>query len=150
VLDRNLVMLGPIPKSEVPAYFGACDLAVSTTIDLPRLGPNVGDNSANKVFDAFAAGRPVAVNHGGSLADILARSGAGLVLPPDDPQAAAAAVSGLLGDKAACEAARAAARGLAQERFSRDLLFAEFERVLSAAGRTPAGAPHGAASGSPR
>jgi glycosyltransferase involved in cell wall biosynthesis len=147
VLDRNFVMLGPIPKSEVAAYFGACDLAVSTTIDLPELGPNVGGSSANKVFDALAAGRPVAVNHGGSLAEMLVDSGAGLVLPPGDPDGAAAAVSALLRDRAACESARAAARALARDRFSRDLLFEDFERVLSAAGHQPATAPDRATAG---
>jgi glycosyltransferase involved in cell wall biosynthesis len=150
VLDRNLFMLGPVPKSAVAAYFGACDLAVSLTIDLPQLGPNAGGSSANKVFDALAAGRPVAINYGGSLADILTDSGAGLVLPADDPRAAAAAVSGLLGDRAAGVAARAAARALAHNRFSRDLLFEDFERVLSAAARTPVAATDRATSGSRR
>ncbi|HWG98675.1 MAG TPA: glycosyltransferase family 4 protein, partial [Pilimelia sp.] len=81
VLGRNLFLLGEVSKREVIAYFGACDLAVSTTLNVPALGAN----SANKVFDAFAAGRPVGVNHGGWLADLLTETGAGLVLPPDDP-----------------------------------------------------------------
>ena len=129
VLDRNLFMLGPVTKAEVVAFFGACDLAVSVFIDLPELG----NNSPNKVFDAFAAGRPVAVNHGGWIAELIAASGAGLVLPPDDPAGAAAAVAGFVRDRAACGAARAAASVLARDRFDRDLLFRDFERVLTEA-----------------
>jgi glycosyltransferase involved in cell wall biosynthesis len=89
----------------------------------------------------------VAVNHGGYLADILVRSGAGLVLPSDDPKGAAAAVSALLSDKAASAAARAAARALARDRYSRDLLFEDFERALTGAAR-PATVPDRATSGS--
>jgi glycosyltransferase involved in cell wall biosynthesis len=129
VLDRNLFLLGPVAKAEVVAFFGACDLAVSVVINLPELR----NNSANKVFDALAAGRPVAVNSGGWLADLVAATGAGLVLPPDDPAGAAAAVAGFLRDREACGTARAAASVLARDRFDRDLLFQDFERVLTQA-----------------
>jgi glycosyltransferase involved in cell wall biosynthesis len=126
VLDQNLFMLGPVAKVEVVAFFGACDLAVSVFVNIPELG----DNSPNKVFDAFAAGRPVAVNHGGWIAELIAASGAGLVLPPEDPRGAAAAVAAFVRDRAACRAARTAAYALARDRFDRDLLFRDFERVL--------------------
>ncbi|MEU4624807.1 glycosyltransferase family 4 protein [Actinoplanes sp. NPDC023801] len=137
VLNRNLFMLGPVSKAEVVAFFGACDLAASVFVDVPELG----NNSPNKVFDAFAAGRPVAVNHGGWIADLITETGAGLVLPARDPAAAAVSVAGFVGDRAACRAAGAAAYALARDRFDRDLLFEDFERVLSdAAGYRGSGA----------
>jgi glycosyltransferase involved in cell wall biosynthesis len=134
VLGQNFFMIGPVPKKDVVAYFGACDLAVSTTINLPALHAN----SANKVFDALAAGRPVSVNHGGWLADTIAGSGAGLVLPPDDPVGAALAVAAFMRDAAARAAAANAARALAREHFDRDLLFEDFEGVLLSTSRTQA------------
>jgi glycosyltransferase involved in cell wall biosynthesis len=72
----------------------------------------------------------VAVNHGGWIAELIAASGAGLVLPPDDPGGAAAAVAAFVRDRAECAAARTAAYALARDRFDRDLLFHDFERVL--------------------
>jgi glycosyltransferase involved in cell wall biosynthesis len=126
VLDQSLFLLGPVAKAEVVAFFGACDLTVSVTVNIPELG----NNSANKVFDGFAAGRPVAVNHGGWIADLIAETGAGLVLPPDDPEGAAAAVAAFVRDPAASKAARTASAALARDRFDRDLLFRDFERVL--------------------
>jgi glycosyltransferase involved in cell wall biosynthesis len=132
VLDENLFMLGPVAKAEMVAFFGACDLAISLVIDIPELAAN----SANKVFDAFAAGRPVAVNHGGWIAELITMSGAGLVLPPDDPGGAAAAVAAFVHDRAAGTAAGAAAYALARDRFDRDLLFHDFERVLMEAAST--------------
>ncbi|BEL05285.1 glycosyltransferase family 4 protein [Actinoplanes sichuanensis] len=131
VLDRNLFLLGPVSKAEVVAFFGACDLAASVFVDVPELGAN----SPNKVFDAFAAGRPVAVNHDGWIADLITESGAGLVLPPHDTGRAAAAVSAFLSDRAGCRAARAAAYALARDRFDRDLLFEDFVAVLTAGQR---------------
>jgi glycosyltransferase involved in cell wall biosynthesis len=143
VLDRNLFLLGAVSKEQVTAFFGACDLAVSAFINEPTLR----NNSPNKVFDAFAAGRPVAVNHGGWIADAIAETGAGLVLPPDDPAGAAAAVARFVRDPAAREAAQAAARALARDRFDRDLLFRDFERVLLTAAANRVGADGKIASG---
>ncbi|WP_230858844.1 glycosyltransferase family 4 protein [Actinoplanes aureus] len=135
VLDRNLFLLGPVPKTDVVAFVAACDLATALTIDVPGLSPD----SSNKLIDAFAAGRPVAVNHGGWIADLITASGAGLVLPPDDPAAAAAAVAAFVRDPGATSTARTAAAALARDRFDRDLLFQEFERVLTGSVRTTEG-----------
>ncbi|MGW5559193.1 glycosyltransferase family 4 protein [Micromonospora sp. NPDC003944] len=129
VLDRTLFMFDQMPKTEVVAFFGACDLAISTVRDEPALHAN----SANKVFDAWAAGRPVAVNHEGWIADVLRRSGAGLVLPPADSAAAAELAGAFVTDPARTAAARAAARAVAATEFDRDLLFESFEAVLSRA-----------------
>ncbi|WP_328468344.1 glycosyltransferase family 4 protein [Actinoplanes sp. NBC_00393] len=129
VLDRNLFLLGPVAKTEVVAFYAACDLATGLTINLPQLG----SDASNKLFDAFAAGRPVAVNHGGWIAELIASTGAGLILPPDDHAGAAAAVAAFVRDRAATTAAREVASALARDRFDRDLLFEDFERVLTAA-----------------
>jgi glycosyltransferase involved in cell wall biosynthesis len=126
VLDQNLFMLDQVPKSEVTGLFGACDLALSTVVNEPTLQAD----AANKVFDALAAGRPVAVNHEGWLADLLRSTGAGVLLPPDDPREAASRAGELVCDPQACATARAAAARLAREHFARDTLFNRLEEVL--------------------
>jgi glycosyltransferase involved in cell wall biosynthesis len=131
VLDRNLFMLGAVPKSKVVGYFGACDLAVSTVIENPTLQ---GD-AANKVFDALAAGRPVGLNHGGALTDLICRSGAGLMLPPSDHAGAADAIARFLRDPSSVQSARIAAGSLATTRFDRRELLLQFESVLLRAHR---------------
>lgn len=129
VLNRNFFLLPIQPKAAIPVWLSATDLAVSTVIDRQALWAN----SANKVFDAFAAGRPVAVNHEGWLADLLRESGAGLVLPARDPAAGAAAVVRAVRDPQWRARSREAARRLAHERFDRDLLARQFANVLAAA-----------------
>lgn len=134
VLNQNLYMVGPVPKAEVIGYFGACDIACSTVIDVPELAAN----SANKVFDAWAAGRPIAINHGGWIADVVKESGAGILLSPEDPSGSAARLAELLHDDTAMDKARMAAKQLAYDRFSRDRLFGMLEGVLASAARKEA------------
>lgn len=125
--EDSCLVLESLPKPEVAAWFRACTVAFSSFVDVPALTAN----SANKFFDALAAGRPVAINHGGWLADVLEETGAGIVLPRD-PAAAALSLSRLLTDEARLESARAAARDLAANDFNRDRLFTSFETVLTA------------------
>jgi glycosyltransferase involved in cell wall biosynthesis len=127
VLDTNLHMIGQVSKSDVVAYFGACDLACSTFINLPALTAN----SPNKAFDTWAAGKPLAINHGGWLGKIIEETGAGVVMPPGDPVGAAGLIAEFLADERRASSARTAARALADGRFSRDRLFKEFEGVLN-------------------
>jgi glycosyltransferase involved in cell wall biosynthesis len=126
VLDRNFYLLAPQPKLAMPAWFSAADLVTSMFIDVRELWAN----SANKVFDGFAAGRPVVINHEGWIADLLRESGAGLVLDAHDMAAAATALIRALGDRPWMARARTSARELARSRFNRQRLGGELEQVL--------------------
>jgi glycosyltransferase involved in cell wall biosynthesis len=126
VLDRTFFLLPAVRRKDVVAYFGACDLALSTFLDIPELSAN----SPNKIFDALAAGRPIAVNNGGWVAEMIAETNAGLVLEPNDPVAAAEAVAKFVRHPEAGADARAAARKLARDRFDRDRHARELESIL--------------------
>lgn len=129
VLDESFFFMDRVPKDRMPAVLGAATVATSLFLPLPGLR----DNSPNKVFDAFAAGRPVVINHDGWQADLLRSSGAGLVLPYDDIEAAADLLLALLADHAALDSAGAAARALAEQRFSREKQYQQLLGVLQAA-----------------
>ena len=126
VLNENLFMLSPLPKTQIPAVLAAADIATSVVINDPRLW---GD-SANKIFDAFASGTPVAINHGGGMADLLAETGAGLVLSPTDSELAAHQLVAFLHDREGVARAAQAAHYLATTQFSRDKLAGELEGIL--------------------
>ncbi|GIF16494.1 glycosyltransferase family 4 protein [Actinoplanes teichomyceticus] len=135
LLDHTVHMWEKVPKSELPVILGAATMSTSTVRPIRALW----DNSANKFFDALAAGRPIAVNYGGWQADLLRETGAGLVLDPDDPDAAGATLAAHVRDRDWLARAGAAAHRLAVDRFSRDLLFERFEAVLNrSAGRRAA------------
>ncbi|MEU4692547.1 glycosyltransferase family 4 protein [Actinoplanes sp. NPDC023714] len=121
-----------VPKSELPVILGAATM--STSFVRPIRG--LWDNSANKFFDALAASRPIAINYGGWQADLLRETGAGLVLDPENHEEAASLLVRHLRDELWLKRAREAAHRLAVERFSRDLLFDDFERVLTRSATT--------------
>jgi glycosyltransferase involved in cell wall biosynthesis len=126
VLDRSFFMMESLPKAEIPVVLAAADMATSLFIDLPEMWAN----SANKFFDALASGTPVAINYQGWQAELLAESGAGIVLDVCSPEAAAGFMGRLLQDREWLEKAGQAARRLAETRFSRDQLARELELVL--------------------
>ncbi len=129
VLDRSFFMLPAVSKKEMPDLLSAATLATSFVIDIPEMR----HNSANKFFDAIAAGTPVAINHEGWLADLIRRRELGLVMPAGEAQRAAGELVGLLGDPARLAAMSRAGVEASKTLFDRDRLGAQLERVLRAA-----------------
>ncbi len=129
VLEKNLFVRPGVPKHTMPAWLAAADMAVSLFLDIKEMQAN----SANKFFDALAAGKPVAINYNGWQAHILRETGAGIVLPPDDPALSARMIAEKVRDRTWLEEAGSAARKLAEERFEREKLAGELEQVLLAA-----------------
>lgn len=136
VLDRNLFMLDRVPKEQMPALLSAATIACSTLIDVP----GTPDSSPNKVFDGLSAGKPVAVNYTGWIADLLVDNACGLALPPRDFEAAARTLVDSLANPAWLREAGRQARHVAETQFSRDVLAARLETVLKNAA-TPRPAP---------
>lgn len=126
VLNENLWIWDPVPRTEMPNVLAAATVATSLFIPLRPMW----NNSANKFFDALAAGKPVAINYGGWQAELLTDSGAGIVLPPNDPVLAAETLSSFVHDPQRLQQAAAAARTLAYTRFHRDMLASKLEASL--------------------
>lgn len=126
VLGKNFFMLGQVPKMEMPAILSACSISCSLVIDNPVLWMN----SANKAFDSFAANRPLAINHGGWIADLLVETNAGIVIHRNNSEVAATQINDFLNDSSRMGAAREATKMLADERFSRDHLARKLIGVL--------------------
>ena len=126
VLNKNLFMMESIPKREMAAVLSAATIATSVFIDLPEMW----NNSANKFFDALAAGKPIAINYKGWQAELLEETGAGLVLPAKDPTMAAHTLLEFLHNPRKLEQAGQAARNLAYHRFHRDLNARQLMNVL--------------------
>lgn len=120
-LDPTSVLPGVIPKSRVVGMVAAADAVVSSLI--PSLALEA--NSLNKVFDGFAAGRPIIFNHGGWLADLALEHRAG-VRVDRNPEVAAEQSRLLLADAERVRAAGAASRSLADV-FSRDV---QYDRLV--------------------
>lgn len=129
VLNRNFFVLDPVPKKELPNVLSASVACSSWVVPIKELEAN----SANKLFDAFAAGRPILINHGGWQDELLTSSGAGLVLSAASAKKSAELLHEHLSDASWLASARSSAEVLGAERFEVEKLFAEFEAVLVSA-----------------
>lgn len=126
VLNENFWILPSVPKSKLPDVLAAATVASSFVIDVPELW----NNSANKFFDAFAAKKPIIINHEGWQANFIRESGAGLIVPPNNPKQAAHLLCDFLNDGERLACAIEAADKAACEVFDRDLLARKLINVL--------------------
>lgn len=125
-LNINEVFLGRKPKAEVIEYLVASDINISSL----RAEPILEGCSLNKVFDAMAAGRPLLMNHGGWLTELVVGAEGGWRLP-SDPHAAADVLGELLSDKK--ELARRGRNNyrLGRQRFDRDDQYRLFLKAVN-------------------
>lgn len=129
VLDRRVFMVGRIAKREVPKWLRASKATIMT-----YNGPEVvyRDSVSNKFFDSLAASRPVFANFSGFSTQAAQSTGAGLILSRDVTQAAPRLAEHVTNDAWLQTASREALQ-LARERFSRDQLARQLEKVLQEA-----------------
>ncbi|MGB8860447.1 MAG: glycosyltransferase, partial [Ilumatobacteraceae bacterium] len=103
----NVRFSGYQPKERVPEVLATGD------IHLVPLKQGLGRVSVpSKTYSILAAGRPVlaAIDPGTEVPRMLAASGGGLAVPPDDPEAFADGLRRLLADPGAASAMGAAGR----------------------------------------
>lgn len=129
VLNENLFIQGSTPKKKIPMILSAANIACSLCIDLPELRAN----SANKFFDALAAGKPIMLNYGGWQAELIERFNAGLVTWGMQYDVAAQQIAVALQDTDWQKSAGMAARDLAKQLFDKDVLAKQLEQVLVSA-----------------
>jgi len=120
----NLTFKAPVPRRQVREIYAAADALIChvpafyTPVALP-----------NRFLDYLGTGRPIVCTGPGDMSDALARCGGGVSVPPDDPDALAAAILRLAGEArgATTSAARlATAEGL----FDWDAVYGRYQTAL--------------------
>jgi glycosyltransferase involved in cell wall biosynthesis len=121
-----------VPDEELPALFRRADLVVLPYREIDQSGV---------LYTAMAFGRPMIVTRVGGLGEVADRHGAAIAVPPEDPDALAAAIARLVHDPAERERmAQAASRAAAGE-YSWDGIAArhlELYRELTGGSQWPA------------
>ena len=125
VLGVNFFQEPGMKKEEVAQVLSAATIATSLFIPCAALE----HNSANKFFDALAAGRPVATNGAGWISELLVERNCGLRLDLDPGRAAAQLIERTQ-DTEWLRQAGSASQALGRERFDRDNLAAQLEQIL--------------------
>jgi phosphatidyl-myo-inositol alpha-mannosyltransferase len=110
-LRPDLVFVGAVPQADLPSWYASADVFCA-----PSLG---GESFGIVLAEAMAVGLPVVCSDIGGYRDVVHDGTDGLLVPPRDPEALAAALGGLLDNPARLaamgEAAATAARRYAWE-----------------------------------
>lgn len=110
--------VGP-PHAVVCLPFAADVAALYRLLEVVLL-PSRMEGFSQSLLEAMALGKPVAASAAGGNPELVTQGTDGLLVPPLDPAAWAAAIERLLGDAAFAAGLGSAARHTARERFSLD------------------------------
>jgi hypothetical protein len=125
----NVTMLPSVPSAEVPSLLAAADVCLVPLRRVPLFATFI----PSKVFECLAAAKPVIGSVTGEAAQILSEAG-GLVVPPEDSDALAAAIRDLASDPARRRAMGRAGRAYAERSCDRAALAREYRKILDLAG----------------
>lgn len=127
VLNVNFFMEAPVSKNTMPTIFSAATMTTSLFIDLPAMRAN----SANKFFDAMAAGKPIFINYGGWQNKLLDTKHVGIngwQLPLEE---VARNIVAKVHDKEWLSTTQSHAFELAQTHFDRNVLAKQIAQILT-------------------
>ncbi len=123
----NCIFLDPVPKKELNKITGSADLGMMVLANVPAF---YYGTSPNKFFDYLASGLPVINNYPGWIADLITENHCGKPVRPDDPEAFAGMLMWFDDHRDVLQEMSNNARTLAEKRFNRDLLAADFIACL--------------------
>ena len=109
---RDLAWL-PGERSDVPAVMRLLDVFVL---------PSLAEGISNTILEAMASGLPVLATRVGGNAELVEEGATGLLVPPADPAAMAAALRQLAGDPARAAAMGRAGRARVDRQFSMQVM----------------------------
>lgn len=121
----RIELLGPMPRAEVLQLFADADASVLTSS---------WENFPHTVVESLAVGTPVIATSVGGVPEVVEDGVNGILVPPDDVEAFAAALRRFASDAALRERLRAAAAP-SVARFAAAAVYGELERLLEAVAR---------------
>ena len=107
-------------RDDVPAVTAALDVAVL---------PSYREAQGLSILEAMALGRPVVASNVGGIPEVIQDGVTGLLVPPHDPAALAAAIVRLLTDHPLADTLARAGRELVYERFCVERMVRAIEEI---------------------
>jgi hypothetical protein len=123
----NVQFHAPVDKRGVKDFYALADAGLVPLRDVPLFDTFI----PSKMFELMAMARPMVASVRGESADILNRSGAAIVVPPEDGAAIAAAALGLFENRARADAMGRAGREFVAAHYSRRALASTYAGVMS-------------------
>jgi glycosyltransferase involved in cell wall biosynthesis len=122
----NVVFAGPFPKSGMAQVLAGSDACLAILKNIAMFATTY----PNKVFDYMAAGRPTLLAIDGVIRDVVDAAGAGIAVPPGDPEALAQAAVRLADDRPSSRQMGRRGRVYVAQHFNRDQQAREFEELI--------------------
>jgi glycosyltransferase involved in cell wall biosynthesis len=124
---KNIYFLGQMPKKDTVAWMANCELSLFTTLD-----NEVQDTcSPNKIFDSFAAGKPIIQTTRGWIHQLVDESHCGYNADPQNPLDFANKIEKYMSlSPSEKEKMSKSARELSRTKFNRDLLAKKYLNIL--------------------
>ena len=127
VYKKNLFIEKQLPKKDIPACLSAASIIANFVIDIRENWAN----SANKFFDGLAAGKPIFLNHGGWMEDMVLINKCGLCMHGKKIEIVAKELNIALYNKNWLQSSGNASKNLAKKFFDRNIHAKQIEEVLS-------------------
>ena len=134
-LEQQIRHLG-LEKHVLLAGFRPDVLSVHKAFDIFVMS-SVTEGLGTSILDAMACGKPVVATTAGGIPEVVRDGGTGLLVPPRDHEAMAAAIVKLLRDEPLRRRMGAAGLSLANARFGADRMVRETLRVYQRAAQHP-------------
>jgi glycosyltransferase involved in cell wall biosynthesis len=127
VFEKNLFFESPIPKKEMQACLSAANICANFVIDIRENWAN----SANKFFDGLAAGKPIFLNHGGWMEDLVSTYDCGLCMHGKKIETVADELNLAVSNNFWLKSSGEVARKLAEKFFDRNILAQKLDQILT-------------------
>ncbi len=124
---NNVTFLEPTAKPGVRNFYAMADICLVPLRNVPLFKTFI----PSKMFEIMAMAKPIVGSLSGEAADILSRSGAALIVQPEDHAGIAEAVLNLAGHPDRRRAMGAAGRAFVESHYSREMLSGRYLEILS-------------------
>ena len=127
VYEKNLFFETSLPKKEMQGCLSAANITANFVINIRENWAN----SANKFFDGLAAGKPIFLNHGGWMQDLVAKYECGLCMHGKKIEVVAKELDRVISDNIWLESAGNSSKNLAKKLFDRKIHIDQLETILT-------------------
>ena len=110
LLNKNVFLKDYLPKNKLPNVLSAATIVSSIFNNVIEME----NNSANKFFDGLAAGKPIMINYGGWQSDLLKKTGAGFIIPNNNPKEASDIINDLINNQKSINSMKANSKKLSE------------------------------------
>lgn len=126
---KNIIFLSPISKHKMPEFISQSDAVIITLKNIPLFKYGV---SPNKLYDAYAIGRPIISNIGGDIGKEIDKYGIGFNSESEDAESLAKSIINLMNlPRKKREEMSKKARYLAETKYSREIIVSEYNKILN-------------------